>query len=228
VSITLGSLTFDEGHTSVRERYEEVGGRDGRRIELQGMIVGEHSVGDIETCLDAILDASSVDTYEAALVVREGRRLWVRRVKFSREISKQPLVGTFTLELEAQEPFEESISETEVEWAVAASGATKVVSSAGNVFAKPCITLVADGDVVNPCFSDGPRSLTYYGTVGDDETLLMDGSSGTVTLDGVDVTPYTSGNFPRIEPEGTTLTYTDDASSSHAAAVTVAFRDRWW
>jgi hypothetical protein len=56
----------------------------------------------------------------------------------------------------------------------------------------------------------------------------MDGRSGVVTLEGADVTPYTSGEFPRIAPEGTTLTYEDDAASSHTAAVTVAFRDRWW
>lgn len=228
MAITLGSLTFDEGHTSVVEKHEEVGGRDGRRIELQGLILGEHSVADIEACLDAILDTSSVESYETALTVREDRQMWVRRVKFSREISRQPLVGSFTLELEAEDPFEESIEEQEVEWVIAASGATKTLSSDGNVFSKPVITLVADGDVVNPSFSDGTRSLTYLGTVGDGETLEIDGPAGEVTLGGVNVTPYTSGCFPRVEPEGTTLTYTDDASSSHSAAVTVAFLDRWW
>jgi hypothetical protein len=228
VAITLGILTFDEGHTSVVEKHEEVGGRDGRRIELQGLILGEHSVADVEARLDAILDASSVETYETALVVRGGRRTWVRRVKFTREISRTPLVGSFTLELEAEDPFEESIAEQEVEWIIAASGATKAISSDGNVFSKPRITLVADGDVVNPSFSDGTRSLAYLGTVGDGDTLEIDGPAGDVTLGGVSVTPYTSGCFPRIEPEGTTLTYTDDVSSSHSAAVTVAFRNRWW
>lgn len=228
MAITLGSLSLDEKHTSVRERYEEVGGRDGRRVELRGLIVGEQAVADIEARLDAILDASSSEDYETALVVRDGRRLWVRRVEFSREISRQPLVGSFALDLEARNPFEESTSETEVEWIVEAPGATKEIASDGNVFSKPRITLIADGAVVNPTFGDGTRSLAYLGTVADGATLEMTASLGRVTLDGVDVTPYTSGIFPRIEPEGTTLTYTDDASSSHSAAVTLAYRDRWW
>ena len=75
---------------------------------------------------------------------------------------------------------------------------------------------------------DGTRTLAYSGTVADGESLVLDSAAGTASLNGQDVTPYTSGVFPRVAPEGTTLTYVDDATSSHTASVTVAFRDRWW
>ena len=59
--ITLGSVTFDELNTTVREKQEEVGGRNERRITLSGLILGESSVTAIEAHLDAMLDAASLE-----------------------------------------------------------------------------------------------------------------------------------------------------------------------
>lgn len=228
MAVTLGSVTFDEAHTRVRERLEEVGGRDERRIDVSGAIVGESDMEAIEARLDAILDAVSEEDYGAELSLRPGRRLWVRRQAFTREIASDSLVGSFALTLAAKVPLEESIALTTVNWEVTQSGATKSVAAAGNLFSEPTITLVATGSVVNPAFSDGTRTLSYSGVVGDGSSLVLDAPAGKVTLDGEEVTPYCSGEFPRVSSEGTTLTYTDDVASSHTASVTVAYRDRWW
>lgn len=228
MAITLGSLTFDESRTTVTESHEEVGGRNERAIVIKGIIVGKTSVADIHAELDAILDTASVEDYSVELSLRTGRRLHVRRNAFFREVNGESLVGSFTLELGAKNAFEEATAETSTNWPVTASGATLNRTAAGNVYAEPKITLVASGAVVNPTFSDGSRTIAYSGTVADGETLVFDGSARIATLEGIDVTPYTTGVFPRIPPEGTVLTYTDDASSSHTATVTVAFRDRWW
>jgi hypothetical protein len=225
--ITLGPITLEETNTSARERHDEVGGRDARTITIDGLISGS-TVAQIEAGLDAILDAASAEDYTAALSLRDGRRLWVRRNKYTRELDRENLAGAFTLELEARDPFEESVDETAVNWNITASGQTQPVTPSGNVFAKPRITLVASGDIINPAFSDGTRAITYMGTVADGEELVFDAATGTATLEGADVTPYTTGLFPNLEPEGTTITYTDDASSTHTATVTIAFRDRWW
>ena len=228
VAVTLGSVTFDAAHTTVREKLEEVGGRDCRAIEIVGFVVGAPTVGDIEAALDAILAAASDEAHETELSVRAGRVMWVRRVGFKREVSRETLVGSFQLTLEAEDPFEMSDTEHLSEWEVLESGATHVVAAVGNVFSEPVITLVADGGVVNPSFTDGARQIAYAGTVADGESLVFDGPAGKVTLEGADVTPYTSGVFPRLAPGNTTLTYHDDDSSSHSASVSVAFRDRWW
>lgn len=228
MAITLGSVTFDERYTTVREKHEEVGGRNERKVTISGAIVGESDAAGIEARLDAILDEASAEDYTAELSLRAGRRILVRRNKFSREVSGEPLVGSYTLELGAKEAFEESAASSSVNWTVTTSGATKNVTTSGNVFSLPSITLVATGAVVNPSFSDGERTISYSGTVADGETLVFDAVACVVTLEGSDVTPYTAGIFPRIAPEGTTLTYVDDATSSHTAAVTVTYRDRWW
>ena len=228
MAITLGPVTFDDAHTTVREKFEEVGGRNERRITVSGAIVGQSTVSAIEAQIDAILDAASVEDFSAELSLRSGRRLFVRRNKFSREVQNEALVGAFTLELEAKDTFEESTSITTVNWTVTASGQTQAASSVGTVHAKPKIALVATGTIVDPSFSDGTRTLAYSGTVQDSETLVFDAATASATPEGSDVTPYTSGSFPRISPEGVTLTYVDDAGSSHTAQITVTYRDRWW
>lgn len=226
--ITLGSVTFDEANTTVREKLEEVGGRNERRITLTGLVLGESAVGDIEARLDAMLDAASLEDYSGVLSLRAGRRLLVRRDAFKRELRPEELVGAFTLDLSARDPFEESIAETLLNWTIAASGATLAAAALGTMDARPVITLVASGTLVDPALSDGTRTMGFAGTVQDGESLVFDAPAGKVTLEGSDVTPYTTGDFPRIAPEGTTLTFTDATSSSHAAAATVRFRSRWW
>jgi len=228
VAITLGAVVFDEAHTTVREKLEEVGGRNERAITVSGAIVGLSTVAAIEAQLDAILDAASVEDFSVELSLRDGRRLFVRRNEFSREVQGEALVGAFTLELEAKDTFEESTSLTTVNWTVTASGQTQAAASTGTASAKPKFSLVATGTIIDPAFSDGTRTISYSGTVQNTETLVFDVATATATLEGVDVTPYTSGLFPKISPEAVTLTYTDDAASSHTAQVTVTYYDRWW
>ena len=75
---------------------------------------------------------------------------------------------------------------------------------------------------------DGRRGLVFDGVVRAGQTLQLDGARGAALLDGEDVTPYTLGEFPRITPGGTALTYKGDPVGPHAATVTVAYRHRWW
>ena len=224
----LGSLTFEDDCTTVRERYAETGGRDARVIEFSGVVLGEHTAGAIEDRLDAVLAAASDADYGTPLSLRPGRRLWVRRAAFTRETAADRLVGSFELRLEARDPFEESVEEKVVAWPVSASGATQAVAVHGNAEALPVITMTALGDVVRPQFSDGVRTLRYDGVVPDGSALVLDTAAGLATLDGEDVTAYTEGRFVRLTPSAALLTYADDDASSHSAAVMVAFRDRWW
>jgi hypothetical protein len=228
MAIILGTYTFDESRTSVVEKHEEVGGKDSRLIILKGIIEGASSQEVLEAELDAILAAASEDQEELHLALRPGRHLMVRRVAFSREIATTHLVASFELTLEAQNPWELADAEAQTLWAVTASGDTQDITTTGNTHAFPEIRLAAAGSILYPTFSDGLHSLTYEGLVADGETLVFDGPNARATLDGIDVTPYISGTFPRVMPGGSTLTYTDDAASSHTAAATIFTRDRWW
>ena len=228
MAVTLGNLTFDPAHTAVREAHQEVGGRRERVAELSGLIVGESTAAAIEARLDAILEAAASEDYTTALILREGRRLFVRRTEFERRVLPEALTGSFVLKLHARDPFEESIAAQTLNWVVQASGSTTQLASAGTACAPAGISLYAVGDVVNPSFGDGERTIAYNGTVPDGSTLVFDGVRQRATLDGEDVTPYTQGLFPCIEPSGTTLRYVDDAASAHNANVAIVYRDRWW
>lgn len=228
MAVTLGSIIFDDSHTTVEERLEEVGGRDERRVTISGFILNKSDVLTIEAELDGILDAASAQDYSAVLSLRTGRRLFVRRDRFERSVEGERLTGSFSLVLLAKDPVEESMTETSVDWNVSTSGDTQGVTPGGNIATRPKLTLACTGTVTNPAISDGVRTMTYSGIVGDGETLIFDGPNRIATLEGVDVTPYTSGDFPQASPEGTTLTYTYSDAAAHSGVVTIAFRDRWW
>jgi len=224
---TLDTYEFDDRHTSVSDTVDEVAGRTRRTFVVSGLIVGKATAAEIELELDAIADVASEGRW-IAFSIRTGREITVERTEMSRRVDAAERIGSFTLRLAAADPFERSSTVTEEPWSITSSGDTRLVETDGNVYSEPLIEMVASGDVVNPTFSDGERTIQYLGTVADGETLAIDGAARTVTLENDDVLPYTTGEFPRVGPEGTTLTYTDDASSSHTASVTVSYRDRWW
>lgn len=228
MATTLGTYTFDPAHTTVRETHQEVGGRRERVVEIVGLVVGEPTVAAIDAVLDSILDAASPEDYSAALSIRPGRQLLVRRTAFKRERSSDAMLGSFELALHARDPYEHSLNPTSQDWSISASGATLALASGGNHTSESLITITAEGDLVYPAISDGVWSIVYNGIVSAGSVLVIDGPNARVTLDGIDVTPYTTGLFPEIAPEGTTLTYTDEAASSHDAEAVVSYHDRWW
>lgn len=228
MAVTLGPITFDAASTSVHERHEEVGGRRERSVEIAGVLAGHATETAIHDALDVILAAASTENYEAELSVRPGRRMFVRRAQFARDVSPESLTGSFVLKLDTRDPFEESTALHSVAWPVNASGATLNLSTAGNAPARLIIRLTAADTIVNPSFTDGARTISYSGTLLVDDEMVFDGDAGSVTLNGADVLPYVTGDFPQIGPVGITLTYVDDAASSHDGDVVVEYRDRWW
>jgi len=226
--IQLGTYTFEESTVTSVEKYEEVGGRDGRIIRIKGLLCAYDSFAEIEAQLDAILAAATNSDDEIALLLRPDRRLWVRRIGFERQVQREERVGSFSLILKADNPNEESVMETSDTWNVTSSGATLALSTAGNRPAKPLITLVATGNVINPQISDGVNAIRFGGVVADGQSLVFDPGAGRVSLEGVDKTWLSSGAFPVIAPGGATFTYTDAPFSSHDATITVAYRDTWY
>jgi len=228
MAITLGAYTFPAGSTAVSEEREETGGRDARTIVLRGVVTGLADVDAVESELDAILAAASDATDLVPLSIRPGRVLMVQRVEFKREIERETATGSYRLELEAPDPYEEAASPSVVPWVVTSSGNTVQLAGGGNASAPALVTLTAGGSLISPSVSDGTRTAAYSGTVALARTLVFDGVSGRTYLDGDDVTPYVSGEMPRVDPDGSTFTYADDAASSHLANGSVSYTPRWW
>jgi len=227
MSITLNNYTFDSHTTSVREDHQEIAGQDGRNIRISGVFVGLADVASIEAALDAVLAAAS-DDEEGLLSLRSGRQLHVRRLKFTREVQQDGLVGRYELTLRAENPFEESSDATIVPWTITASGATRAITSSGTAPTPALLIVQATGDLVSPTFGDGVRALSYHGLLSAGSVLEIDGVARQARLDGDDVTPYVSGEFPLLLPGANTLSYDDAPASSHLAQVAICFNARWW
>lgn len=227
MGIRVGAYSFDGGTTVVREEWEVVGGKRTRAIRIAGVLRGRSDRATLDAELDGILQAAS-ETSTVFVSLRTGRRIRVRREAFTREVNERTLTGQFVLDLRADDAYEESEAIRTVSWSAIASGLMIPVTNGGNALAPATITLDALGTIVAPQFSDGTRSLAYGGTVDGGETMSIDGAAGRVWLDGADITPYTTGDFPMIAPGENVLTFTDDNTSSHLADGEVAVRDRWW
>lgn len=225
MAIQIGACVLPEGGTVVREEYEVAGGRRTRVIRITGLL--RNPAGGLGTAFDEVALAVSEDM-PVAVSLRAGRRLFARRESLARELNERSGTGQFTLQLRAEDNWEESETVREASWPIALSGADIELDNAGTMPVRPAITLEAEDDLVNPVVSDGVRALTYHGTVPNGATLEIDGGAGRVLLDGDDVTPYTSGSFPEVAPGGATFVYTDDPASGHVATATVRYRDRWW
>ena len=228
MTILLGDHAFDAALTAVSEKHAEIGGRDARVIQIKGVIEGPSTPEAVEAILDAILAAASERADDTPLVLRPGRCLFVRRTGFVRDVRRNPPSGAFTLHLEARNPYEIALDETELAWEIAASGATMQVETAGNAEAPLIVALTALTPLENPAISDGQRSIAYPGRVAAGETLVFDGAAARVFWEDMDVTPYADGLFPCVAPGGATLTWTGLAEASPCATATIRFRDRWW
>lgn len=225
--ITLNNYAFDPHATSVREDHQEIAGQDGRNIRINGIIAGLSSAASVESAIDAVLAAASEDE-DNLLSLRSGRVLRVRRLKFTREIQQDGLVGRYELTLRAENPFEEDTAPTILPWTVTTSGATYALTQPGNAPTPARLVVLANADLNTPSLGDGVRTITYDGVLPTGSTLEFDGILHQARLDGADVTPYVSGEFPLLLPGSNTLTFSDAPGSAHLAQVAIYFNARWW
>lgn len=225
--ITLNNYNFDPNHTAVREEHRELAGQDGRTIVISGVVPGLSSVVSIESALDSVLAAAS-DTEDALLSLRAGRVMRVRRQKFTREIQQAALVGRYELTLHAENAFEESATPTILPWTITTSGATRTLTQPGNAPTPALLVLQANGNLTTPSLSDGTRTITFGGVLPAGMVIEFDGVQRQARLEGADITPYVTGEFPFLLPGSNTLTYNDAPASSHLAQVAIWFYARWW
>lgn len=226
--IKLNNYGFDEDYTTVAEKLLEVGGSDSREFKISGLVLGKETLSDIEAELDTILDESSKVETEVFLQLREGRGFYCVRKQFERGVLEAERVGSFVLSLSARDPYEYGVSENESEWNVTESGAQKQLSANGNVFAFPVFEITAGSTLIEPCLSDGERTMKYVGQMVQGDELVIDCGKRTVQLNGEDALPYTEGEFLRLETANTTFEYTDDDESGHTCTIDIKWYDRWW
>ncbi len=225
---TLGDYTFRSDSTRVLSDLRYVEDRLRRQVEIVGLLseFATHDdfaaeLSELDTAVEAFCNGS------ATLTLTEGRQLSGSVLRYRKTVDELERSVTFRLIVLSEDRFERSIELHEENLAIDASGDAIVLANAGTADSLPELTLSAIGALINPSVSDGLRTLIYQGTLSPGDALALDSDAHTATLNGGNALAAVSGDWPRLAPGETTLTYTDQAGSSHSATLLVQYRDYW-
>ncbi|MBE7560546.1 phage tail family protein [bacterium] len=226
--VTLGDYAFAHDTTRVLSDLRFVEDRLRRQVEIVGLLSGFSTRAAFESelaALDAAVEAFSNGS--AALSLTAGRALSGSVLRYRKTLDELQRSVAFRLILLSEDRFERSVALHEEPLTITASGDYLVLENAGTADSLPTLTLTADGSLVDPSLSDGTRALTYHGTLSAGDVLVVDCDAHTATVNGENALSGVSGDWPRLSPGETTLTYSDDAAGSHDATLVVAYRDFW-
>jgi hypothetical protein len=223
--MVIGDVTLPETMVTVREEYEEVGGRDARRLRVSGLLPAT-TLSQLQQQMEQLVQRS-FET-QLAVVLRPGRVLWARRARLFHEPCIAAGLSGFTLVLEVPDIFEYSEAEHAETWTVSAAPVSRSFATVGNASALPVCFAQSAAEWTEPSWSDGTRTLTYTGTVPAGTVLRLDASARRVTLDGDDVTPYVTGEFPEIMTPSGVLTFTCAEALTEPVLMEVRYRHRWY
>lgn len=154
-------------------------------------------------------------------------------------------IAYFTMMLEAADPWWYSTTPRSISWQPrSASNKTLVVTNNGNGETPPVFTITyptgGSGVLTGLKIAYNGSSVTYNGTIGSSDTVVIDCGNWTITKNGViDITNWGQDGFPMIQgttdglapntpprtsPVTTTMTWTD--TNNIGANVTVAYTER--
>jgi len=226
---SIGAFTFPARRTAVDVQTSLVEGRTRKIIRVDTILLGSGSLADFLTEVSNLeAEVEKLDRGEATLSVTAGRYYGGRRLSVQRTLDEAARFAAFEIRLLTEDRYERSLDLHEATKVLTASGDTLIVDHAGNTLARPELTLTAVGNLVRPTLSDGERSIVYEDTLAAGGSLVFDSDLQTALLNGTqNVLPKTSGSFPLLSPGNTTITYTDDPTSSHSGTLLVRFRDLW-
>lgn len=227
--VALGSFTFPEHRTFVRVRTREVLSRVRKEIDIYSLLIHYASLEALRADLEALEgELEKFDRGEASLSIHESRYFMGRRRDLQRFVEPRHLAATVHVLVLTEDRFERSTEEHQETLEFSQSGQSIVVSQAGNGLAFAKFLLTAGGNLVEPQISDGTRSVVFEASLGSGDTLELDGDARTAVKNSTEnVLHLVSGEFPLLSPGNTTITYTDDATSSHTGTLQVKYRDLW-
>lgn len=155
--------------------------------------------------------------------------------------------GRFTVPFRASDPFAYAVNEKTIEWDAPYGGQTSLQND-GTADCPLVITLVAPASAstafeatglgatnlgaaggspqtAGVTLTIGGISVTYTGTIGPGDTVIIDTGNFTVTKNGANALQYWQGDFPVLKPGANLVTETDTAGAG--VSVTFQYRERW-
>jgi Siphovirus-type tail component, C-terminal domain len=226
---SIGDYTFDESATRIVSDLRMVEKRLRREISIVGMLEGFVSASALYSEMEALeKEIEKFAVGEVTLSLVSGRFLNGKILRHRKTVDEAQRVASFRLILLSEDRFERSIEFHQETLIITASGNDIEVENAGSADSLPTLTLTATGELVDPAISDGTNTLSWSGTLSAGDTLVLDCDAHRAIKNGSEnVLASMSGQWPTLPPGETTLTYSDDISSSHSASLVVGYYDFW-
>ncbi len=227
--VQVGEYTFPAERTFVNTATREVLSRVRKDVEIISLLTHPHCGEALQAEVETLeREFEKLDRREAHLSLHEGRYYSGWRRDLQIKVRKENRVASVRAHVLTDDRFERSIEEHVQQVNILQDEVSFDVEQAGNGLAFPSFLITAVGTVVNPQISDGTRTILYEGSFGAGQTLYLDSESRTAVKNGSEnVLAAVSGEFPRLSPGVTTLTYRDGPVSAHDAQLEVWYRDLW-
>ena len=226
---TVGDFTFPQERTSLDIQTRIVDGQTRKVVRIDTIILGFGSNAQFLANVELLEgEIELFDQGEVSLSATQGRYYEGRRLRLERTIDEKSRFAAFEIELLTHDRYERSQTLHQENLTITASGDYLDVDQEGNTHSPPQLQLTATGNLVKPVLSDGERSLYYWDTLQAGNNLVIDCDLRTAKLNGsTNVLGKIAGSFPLLVPGESSITYTDDPSSTHNGTLLAKYRDRW-
>lgn len=225
----IGSYEFEPGQHAVKIMRQVVYARVRKVIRVDAVLAHHHTLAEARADVEALEgQLALLDRGDAALELVPGRYYDAARRDYSRHLNEDTFTTAVHLELLTADAFERGTVLQSANLTISDSGDGIPVSQAGNTVSRPRLTLSATGVLVGPSLSDGANRIRYEGTLAAGDVLVIDAEPQSAVLNGAaNALPAMTGDFPLLGPGATTITYEDEAASTHQAHLLVEYRDTW-
>lgn len=143
-------------------------------------------------------------------------------------IARVPAVATFTMSLEALDPFWYSNTSQSIAWNATASSPI-TLPNAGSAAADPVFTITYPaggvGALTGIHITIAGVTVQYNGSISNTDTVVIDSGKMNVTKNGVADNGNWSNDFPQIPKGGAQATYSD--TNAVGAHIVVSYTERW-
>lgn len=227
--IQIGAYTFPADQAQATVGREEALSRVRKSIRIDAILgpfdsipAAQSEIDDLEGQL-ALLDQGLADVR-----IHADRFYLAHRKEYERSLEERTLTASVHMVLLTDDAFERG-GQIETHLLNIADGVTEIIiTQDGNIDALPVLTVHALDVIVNPALSDGQRTWTYTGTLSPGDVLVADSDRRTAIRNGTaNVLNQVAGDFIRLSPGVTRITWSEAASSSHQATLIIQYRSLW-
>lgn len=126
----------------------------------------------------------------------------------------------FPLGFKCDDPFIYSVQEKTVEWESDGESSTSLLNY-GTYETPLVITVTADSQISDFTITLNGVDMSFTGTLGDGDVLVIDTGEITYKLNGENAIQYWGGDFPNLQKGTNTL------SASESLNLSITYRERW-